>query len=470
MLRCLALLPLLASADPFGRTENQAVPLPDAAVVDAAGSIVEQMKAIKAQLARLDHQQQNLAQASSSADPATIAAAIAAATTASVLQPLTGRLVPNTLITPTTFPNNPLAQVAHVWKCADTRFDMFVHNPADCRYISKGLLEGGWECHMIDQIAALMGQHRDEYFMDIGSNIGSFSLTLAHAGAKVLAFEAMQYNAELQSASLGTLLPPGRQHLLRLFHAAVAPVTGGELCVHPVGNANENKGNGQVYNGPCRAGDEAVPRYAIDDLMAGQPDLSNACVFAVKADVEGYEALAFQGAKNMFTGRCPPCAVFMEYQEAYTLKATGDARAAFHVLEKYGYTCALLQDSDYKCAMALPQHAARCGQNSLAANAGFMSCPAGTHVYHSGSHCCRQPTDVQGRPITYTSGGCGSGSAGDYIVCPHGEQDHSCHPGPDEAVAATTALASAMRSMDQDTLRNLWGRIGVFISGALPSK
>ena len=66
--------------------------------------------------------------------------------------------------------------------------------------------------------------------------------------------------------------------------------------------------------------------------MAAQPDLADACVYAVKADVEGYEAgPAFQGARAMFTGRCPPCLVFMEHQPAYTLAAMGDARHAFHV-------------------------------------------------------------------------------------------------------------------------------------------
>jgi hypothetical protein len=59
----------------------------------------------------------------------------------------------------------------------------------------------------------------------------------------------------------------------------------------------------------------------------------------------------------------------MEYREAYTLKVTGDARTTFHVLEKYGYTCAYLQGSDYKCVMALPQHAVRCGQTLLAEDA-----------------------------------------------------------------------------------------------------
>lgn len=156
-----------------------------------------------------------------------------------------GRLVPNMpTIAEATLPNNPHAQIAHVRNCAGTSFDMFVHDPKNCIHISKALLAGGWECHIINPIAAMMKHRPDEYFMDIGSNIGAFSLTLAHTGAKVLAFEAMQYNVELQSAPVGTMLDSSRQQHPHLFHVAVAPETGGELCIHPTASSkNENTGS-----------------------------------------------------------------------------------------------------------------------------------------------------------------------------------------------------------------------------------
>ena len=335
--------------------------------------------------------------------------------------PLVGRLVPHgARITPATFPRNPRARVAHVYRCAAVRFAMFVHDPAHCRWISGSLLAGGWECAIIEPIVAAMARAGpDEYFMDIGSNIGAFSLTLAHAGARVLAFEAMAYNSELQAASAGTFLPPAylKQRRWRLFRAAVAPRTGGVLCVHPVASGGaENEGNGQVYEGPCKEGDEATPRFAIDDLMAAQPDLADACVYAVKADVEGYEGPAFQGARAMFTGRCPPCLVFMEHQPAYTLAATGDARHAFHVLEGYGYACELLggnEGADFRCANTLPEHAVRCGQvASERAHAGTSSaCPDGFPFPYSAEglesgFCCATQHDCYGNALVPSSTCC----------------------------------------------------------------
>ena len=56
------------------------------------------------------------------------------------------------------------------------------------------------------------------------------------------------------------------------------------------------------------------------------------------------------------------------------------------------------------------------------------SCPAGTHVYHLGSHCCLKATDTSGQAIMYNSLSCGSGSQFDYQVCPHGDFDGSCRP------------------------------------------
>ncbi|MDA7838788.1 BspA family leucine-rich repeat surface protein [bacterium] len=50
-------------------------------------------------------------------------------------------------------------------------------------------------------------------------------------------------------------------------------------------------------------------------------------------------------------------------------------------------------------------------------------CPAGTHVYHYGSHCCRVSVDKRGDPITFTSLSCKDNN---YIVCPNGNTDGSC--------------------------------------------
>ena len=50
-------------------------------------------------------------------------------------------------------------------------------------------------------------------------------------------------------------------------------------------------------------------------------------------------------------------------------------------------------------------------------------CPAGTWVYHSGSHCCKADKDRDGRPLTYHSITCSGNS---YVECPAGAEDGNC--------------------------------------------
>jgi hypothetical protein len=60
----------------------------------------------------------------------------------------------------------------------------------------------------------------------------------------------------------------------------------------------------------------------------------------------------------------------------------------------------------------------------LAAN--LHLCPAGTFVYHTGSHCCTKPTGASGSAIAYESTSCGGGSAAEYVECPAGGVDGAC--------------------------------------------
>jgi len=53
----------------------------------------------------------------------------------------------------------------------------------------------------------------------------------------------------------------------------------------------------------------------------------------------------------------------------------------------------------------------------------LQGCPAGTHVYHLGSHCCNRAVDKSGKAITHSSSKC---EDNDYIACPAGAVDGAC--------------------------------------------
>jgi len=66
-------------------------------------------------------------------------------------------------------------------------------------------------------------------------------------------------------------------------------------------------------------------------------------------------------------------------------------------------------------------------QKKLQASDG-NECPAGTHVFHLGSHCCNRAVDKSGDAITHSSHGC---EDNDYIACPAGAVDGACSTGED---------------------------------------
>jgi hypothetical protein len=125
------------------------------------------------------------------------------------------------------------------------------------------------------------------------------------------------------------------------------------------GDPAHNQGNGQI-TADCARPVERISVRTIDSVLASAPSLKDACFSVVKADIAGYEALALAGMDGIFTGKCPPCAVFMKNIEEYSIKASGDSMAAFKVLEQYNYECSNLREFDWKCVINDEIHEARC--------------------------------------------------------------------------------------------------------------
>ena len=129
------------------------------------------------------------------------------------------------------FRHNPRARLAHINK--PSSFRLYVHDPKECQWISGTILKKHkFEAHIQKQILQILRKvsNGTEYFMDIGANLGTFSLNMAAAGFNVVAFEPLQYNTELLTASMG-LNSFGRR--IHLFKTAVAAHEMGKMCVKP---------------------------------------------------------------------------------------------------------------------------------------------------------------------------------------------------------------------------------------------
>jgi FkbM family methyltransferase len=300
------------------------------------------------------------------------------------------------------FSKNPKAVLAKIATPVST--PIFIHDVAECKFISRGILEhGSWEPHIQQLLLAAMlnsevPEGRTPYFFDIGANIGVFSLVIAAAGHHVLAFEPMQYNAELLAASIRKAQVQDR---VRLFKTALANSSSADLCIEPAagGHPKQNRGNGQLAppdaaSGKCGTKQETVPVRSVNDVLAQIPAIgsSDICVNAIKADVEGFENFALRGASSIMTGPCPPCLVALEFNRQYSKRAAlqqgytqgSNGTDVFeYLVRELGYTCidtthrsagpiappfTSARDGDYACELAEHPRCRRVGKGGKGAH------------------------------------------------------------------------------------------------------
>ncbi len=126
-------------------------------------------------------------------------------------------------------------------------------------------------------------------FVDIGANVGYYSILAADAGAKVWAFEPNARNVWLLSKN-------ARLNDLSIMVMPYALADSARLMIY-----DPLDGNGAVSNlsedHPPAAGQEIIRTTTLDDAMG------TLNVDVIKIDVEGAEALVFRGASQILKGR-----------------------------------------------------------------------------------------------------------------------------------------------------------------------
>ena len=192
---------------------------------------------------------------------------------------------------------------------ASAGFDMVVLGDNDI--VSASIYhQHVWEIPELNSIASRAGTSLPEpgTFLDIGANLGYYSLLFAQAGFNVVAVEAMARNRQAIEGSL--CLNPGLRARVKVV--PVALVSPEELsstrCVIKSTNYKINVGNGHLLCGPeevCQAGDancEVVPVKTLDAVLA---EVAPASVDVVKMDVEVHECQVLAGGDTLFSSFHP---------------------------------------------------------------------------------------------------------------------------------------------------------------------
>ena len=213
-------------------------------------------------------------------------------------------------------------------------FDMVVLGMNDI--VSAGILKFRlWEIATADDMAKRAGTSLAESgtFLDIGANIGYYTLLFAHKGFNVIAVEAMTRNRQ---AIMGSLcLNPHLRSRVTLVPTALAAPFEVEFatCIMKSTNSKINIGNGHLACGPdkkCDSGDancQPVDLKTLDSVLA---DLSPASVDVMKMDVEEHECQVLAGGDSLFSKYHPK---LLQVETQF-----GDARNCLHNKAlQYGY-------------------------------------------------------------------------------------------------------------------------------------
>lgn len=159
------------------------------------------------------------------------------------------------------------------------------------------LLSGTYEKNVTDALLRLL--RPDTHFLDIGANIGWFSLLVAaHAPqGKVFSFEPDPRVFEMLSANIAL---NGYGGIIQAYHNAASDHAG-EIIVTDLGNASNYGARFTGYDAAALAAlhhgpnpkSSRVQAVAIDELL---PDTR---IDLVKADIEGFEPYAFRGIARL---------------------------------------------------------------------------------------------------------------------------------------------------------------------------
>lgn len=171
-------------------------------------------------------------------------------------------------------------------------------------------------------------------FLDIGANIGWYSLLFAAAGHSVISFEPMQANKNLFRRSICSN-PDFQQRMT--YHADMLSDTPHKNCTLFSGEANLGDGTvscDQNLRIPSNyyVRETSVNMTTLDIVLA---DLHHP-VFMVKMDVEGHEGHVLQGATKTILQAQVPYLMF-EFGYAWVKQSGGDPDGLLKSLVEAGY-------------------------------------------------------------------------------------------------------------------------------------
>ena len=183
-----------------------------------------------------------------------------------------------------------------------------VYNESEDRYVSRSIIrQGTWENYFVYKIITMLRKEPELAFIDIGSNIGQFSLVAASMGRKVIAVDALKRHTLMLGRAV---VMNSYQHLVKIVHNALSDTYHNVSLVSFQGNPGMTRVKTMKYT--SKQVSEIVPAILMDDLLP----LVNFRRAIMKIDIEGLEVAALSHSIQLFTKVDIPI-IFMEWWGGY---------------------------------------------------------------------------------------------------------------------------------------------------------
>lgn len=209
------------------------------------------------------------------------------------------------------------------------------HNPETQDIFISGSVHSAkapWDPYVWDLFLSVFMRHPSPgVVVDVGANIGYFSLLAATMGHKVYSFEPMNRNvAKLQSSILKNHL----EHKITLIQNAVTYDSTGSVTLRATHESNQ--GNGMIIPIPESVSESGI--YGQDYAHTIRLDeVVREDVLLMKIDVEGYEGSVLNGAKSLICNHIVRY-IAIEFSSNTQYSQICSANAMLATLELIGYT------------------------------------------------------------------------------------------------------------------------------------
>lgn len=153
------------------------------------------------------------------------------------------------------------------------------------KFVSGDILSKGiWEKNIVNLVLRAMDMYKTAVFLDIGANIGIYTVLVAAARRKVVAVDAMQENLAYITHSLNI---SGTSNYVRLLGN---PVSDKVDTMYPVTDNKDNQGGTRLVPASLLSQDAKIAGLAVNTTtMLDVLKFVNSNTVIIKMDVEGFE-------------------------------------------------------------------------------------------------------------------------------------------------------------------------------------